>query len=410
MRGPLAAACWSVHTLSRMPQDPRRTGAVVVGGDYQGLAIARSIGRRGAPVCVIDDELSIARFSRHVARYVRVRDLRDESQCIGALLGIGRKLGLDGWVVFPTREETVAACSRHRSELSRLYRVPTPGWATVQWAWDKRNTYRRAEALGIPAPRTWQPSDPAELPALAEHLPLVIKPAIKENFFYETNAKAWRADTIDELERAYGEAAAITDPGEVLVQELIPGTGRDRVAYCAFFKDGRAVASMTVRRLRQHPPQFGRASTLVETADLPALEEPSIMFLTDIGYYGLVELEYMLDPRDGTYKLLDVNARTWGYHSLGAAAGVDFPALLFADQMGESPAPAQRARPGVRWIRLLTDTPTALREIATGGLGPREYLRSLRGLDTEAVLARDDPLPFAAEAALLPYLMVRKAY
>lgn len=394
-----------------MPRNPRQVGAVVVGGDYQGLAIARSVGRQGAPVCVIDDELSIARFSRYVDRYLRVRDLRDEARCVGALLGVGHKLGLDGWVVFPTREETVAACSRHRAELSRLYRIPTPGWEAVQWAWDKRNTYGRARALGIPTPRTWQPSDPSELPALARHLPLVIKPAIKENFFYETGAKAWRADTLDELLQAFEEAAAITDPGEILVQELLPGTGRDRVAYCAFFKDGRPLASMTVRRLRQHPPQFGRASTLVETVELPELEDPSTMFLSDIDYYGLVELEYMFDPRDQIYKLLDVNARTWGYHSLGAAAGVDFPALLFADQMGEEPPLAtQRASAGVRWIRLLTDTPTALREVAAGNLGPRDYLRSLRGLDTEAVLARDDPLPFVAEAALLPYLMVKKGF
>ena len=31
-------------------------GALVVGGDYQGLGIIRSLGRRGIPTCVIDDE------------------------------------------------------------------------------------------------------------------------------------------------------------------------------------------------------------------------------------------------------------------------------------------------------------------------------------------------------------------
>ncbi len=34
------------------------------------------------------------------------------------------------------------------------------------------------------------------------------------------------------------------------------------------------------------------------------------------------------------YKLLDVNARAWGFHGLGQAVGVDFPYLLFADQRG----------------------------------------------------------------------------
>jgi D-aspartate ligase len=38
-------------------------GAVVVGGDYQGLGIVRSLGRQNVPVCVIDDETSIAFFA-----------------------------------------------------------------------------------------------------------------------------------------------------------------------------------------------------------------------------------------------------------------------------------------------------------------------------------------------------------
>src|SRR5207245_10693964 len=121
----------------------------------------------------------------------------------------------------------------------------------------------------------------------------------------------------------------------VMIQDLIPGDGRQQFAYCAFFKGGRAVGSMVVRRRRQHSPEFGRASTFVETIELPLLEQLSERFLRAIDYYGLVELEYKLDPRNGEYKLLDVNARTWGYHTLGPGAGVDFPYMLFADKVGE---------------------------------------------------------------------------
>ncbi len=135
-----------------------------------------------------------------------------------------------------------------------------------------------------------------------------------------------------------------------MIQDLIPGDGRQQFAYCAFFKGGRAVGSMVVRRSRQHPPEFGRASTFVETVELPLLEALSERFLRAIDYYGLVELEYKLDPRDGQYKLLDVNGRTWGYHTLGSSAGVDFPYLLFADQVGEAVQPC-RGRAGVSWIR-----------------------------------------------------------
>jgi predicted ATP-grasp superfamily ATP-dependent carboligase len=192
-----------------------------------------------------------------------------------------------------------------------------------------------------------------------------------------------------------------------MVQELVPGDGRQQFAYCAFFRDGAAVASMVVRRRRQHPPQFGRASTYVETIDLPQLEEPSIRFLREIGYYGLAELEYKRDARDGEFKLLDVNARTWGYHTAGYAAGVDFPYLLFADQLGEPVEPV-RARGGVSWIRLATDVPNALVDIRAGRLRAGAYLRTLRGIDTEAVFSWRDPLPGLYEVALLPYLAVRR--
>jgi len=388
---------------------PRPVGAVVVGGDYQGLGIVRSLGRRGIPVCVVDDERSIARFSRYATCAAQVADLRDERHTVDTVRAVGSRLGLAGWVLFPTRDETVAAFSRYRDLLAQQFRVPAPRWPVVQACWDKRCTYRLADELGIATPRTWYPAQTDDLLKIDADLPLVIKPAIKEHFLYATKAKAWRADTRAELSERFQRAAALVGPGEVMIQELIPGGGCQQFAYCGFFKAGQALGSMVVRRRRQHPPLFGRASTFVETIDLPHLEAISERFLKAVDYYGLVELEYKLDPRDGRYKLLDVNARTWGYHTLGERAGVDFSALLFADQIGRPVQPG-RARPGVRWLRLVTDLPTAAAEVVAGRLSWRAYARSLLASDVEAVFSRDDPLPGLVELALLPYLYARRGF
>jgi D-aspartate ligase len=393
--------------LSSSPTE--RIGAVVVGGDYQGLGIVRSLGRRGIPVSVIDDERSIARYSRYTRDATRVPDLRDEQRTVDALLDFARRRSLRGWVLFPTRDETVATFSRHKAELSEWYVVPTPDFSTIRWAWDKRNTYQLAQELGIPAPRTWYARDLAELDRLDVDFPLALKPAIKDHFIYATKAKAWRADSRDELRTLYQRAAALVDPAEIMIQELIPGDGRQQFAYGAFYKNKKAIGSMVVRRRRQHPPEFGRASTFVETVDLPILEDFSERFLQAIDYYGLVELEYKLDPRDKQYKLLDVNARTWGYHSLGPSAGVDFPYLLFADQLGH-PVESSRAKVGVSWIRLLTDLPTGVAEIWGRRLDWRAYLRSIASCNTEAVFSPEDPLPGIAELILLPYLAVIRGY
>jgi D-aspartate ligase len=384
-------------------------GALVIGGDYQGLGIVRSLGRQGISVCVLDDEHSISRFSRYATYGIRVRDLRNTDNALETILDVGRRLDLKGWVLFPTRDELVACLSLHKSALSEFFRVPTPHWDTIRWMWDKRNTYQLAKELNIPIPETWLGVTPDDLDKITTPFPLVLKPAIKEHFFYATKAKAWRANTRAELCNLLRRASKLTGPGEILIQDLIPGNGMNQFAYCAFFKEGKAVGSMVSRRLRQHPHEFGRASTYVETIDLPALEALSERFLRAINYYGLVEIEYKLDPRDGQFKLLDVNPRTWGYHTLGPSAGVDFVYSLYADQIGGSIEPG-RGKAGFSWIRLLTDFPTGLIDVSRGRLRLREYVQSVRSFSTEAVFSHEDPLPGIVECALLPYLWIKKGF
>lgn len=380
---------------------------VVVGGDYQGLGIARSLGRRGLPVVVLDDEISIARASRYVSRFRRVPDLLDPEAALQALVDLGRSLPAGDWVLFPTREETVVLVSRHRALLSEWYRISTPDFGVIRTAWDKRETYRRSRELGIPTPRCWFPRSEDDLAQVPLTAPVVVKPAIKEHFVYRTKVKAWRADTRDHLVAAYRDALAVVPADEIIIQEMVPGTDASQLAYCALFKEGEPAADMTVVRRRQHPSDFGRASTFVETVDLPEIRELACRLLVSMDYYGLVEVEFKRDARDGRPKLLDVNARTWGYHTLGPAAGVDFPDLLFRDLAGED-LPRSQARPGVRWIRLETDVPNAVRDMWRGRLRPAAYLRTLRGIDTEAVFSLRDPLPALMEIGLTPCLALRR--
>jgi D-aspartate ligase len=384
-------------------------GAVVIGGDHQGLGIVRSLGAAGIPVCIIDDEYSVARFSRYATHSVQVKDLRDEQKTIETVMAAGRDLNLNGWVLYPTRDETVAAFSRHRDRLSQCFRVPTADWNTIQWAWDKRNTYKLARDLGIPIPKTWFLESVEDVDRVDAEFPLIIKPAIKEHFFYATKAKAWRADNRNELVRRFREATSLVPAAELILQELILGGSKQQYGYCALFKEGRAIGAMTTHYLRSHPLELGRSSTFVESIELPLIEERAQQFLCAINYYGLVEVEFRFDPRDGEYKLLDVNARTWGYHSLGGVAGVDFSRMLFDDQMGRPVAPA-RARPGLTWIRLATDIPTGLLAILRRQLNPWEFVKSITAFDAEPVFSLKDPMPGLAETALIPYLFYKRGF
>jgi predicted ATP-grasp superfamily ATP-dependent carboligase len=395
------------NQILEAPVRLKQVGALVVGGEHPGLGIARSLGRRGIPVCIVDDQHSISQFSRYASRVVRVDDLRDEQKTVDSILEVGNRYRMKDWVLFPTRDETVAAFARHRERLTEFFRVTTPKWESVKWAWDKKNTYELGAQLGIPIPGTWNPRSLKELSELYCRLPLAIKPAVKENFFYATGSKAWRADTPAELDALFLKAAEQIRPEEILLQEIIPGDGRQQYSYCAFFRDGKAHSTLIARRMRQHPREFGRAATYVESVESPEIEELSERFLKAIDYYGLVEVEFKQDPRDGQFKLLDVNARAWGFHRLGMPAGVDFPYLLFADQLGETVV-GSKGRSGMGWLRLMTDIPTAASDLWHGHLSMKSYFESLRRTRVESVFSIRDPLPSVAEVLMLPYLVTKK--
>ncbi|HEV7640860.1 MAG TPA: ATP-grasp domain-containing protein [Gaiellaceae bacterium] len=377
-------------------------GALVIGADYRALGVVRSLGRRGVPVWVLrhgDDRLAgMSRFAR------RTLPLVDGT---AFLLDLCRTHRLDGWTLFATGDETAAFVARHHDELAACFRLTTPPWAVTRYAYDKRLTYPLAESLGLDVPRTWYPRDGADVAAIDCAFPVAIKPAVKDGFNRLTAAKAWRVDSPDELRARYEEACTLVDPETLMVQDVIPGGGSEQLSYAAVCDAGRPLAALTARRTRQFPMDFGRASTHVETAHLPDVEEPARALLEHIGYTGLVEVEFKRDPRDGRCKLLDVNPRVWGWHTLGARAGVDFAYLAWRLARGET-VPASTPRPGVRWTRLSTDLPTVLQEIRRGRLSVRDYLRSLSGPREHAIFARDDPLPGLLELPLLASLVARR--
>jgi predicted ATP-grasp superfamily ATP-dependent carboligase len=193
----------------------------------------------------------------------------------------------------------------------------------------------------------------------------------------------------------------------LLVQELVPGNGDSQYSYAALWRDGQPVAGVTARRTRQYPVDFGRASTFVETVDAPEVVERSRRLIERIGLTGLAEVELKRDARDGVLKLLDVNPRVWGWHTLGARAGVDFPWLLWQLACGEEIEPAE-GRAGERWLRMSTDLPTGVREVLGRRLPLRPYVASLVGRRERAIAARDDVLPGLLELPLLASTLVRR--
>lgn len=377
-------------------------GALVIGGNLNGLSIARSLGRRGVPVWVATPQnIKLASYSRYTRRTLPWPNGDCESQA-AYLLELAERNRLNQWVLFPTSDESAALLSKYHKVLTSRFSVSTPAWEVLRWAYDKRLTYQLAAEQEVDFPSTFYPSSETDVAPAALEFPVILKPATHAIASRFTADKAWPAANRDELVARYREARQVMPPDLILVQELIPGGGEAQFSYAALCRDGEPIASLTARRTRQYPIDFGYSSSFVETLEVPEIVAPSRRLLAAIRYTGLVEIEYKLDVRDGRYKLLDINPRLWTWAPLGARAGIDFPYLLWQMMVGES-VPEQIARTGVGWARMSTDVPAAIHEMLRGRLNIRSYLRSLRSPIQFALMAADDPLPGLLDLPLFAY-------
>lgn len=382
-------------------------GALVIAEHYRGLALVRSLGRRGIPVWTLepDSELmaSVSRYSQKSLPWPTGRD----SEQLDYLFALAERHRLDGWALFAASDEPTMLLARHHAALSSHFRMTVSPWDRLRWAYDKRLTYRLAADIGVDHPKTFYPKTGDELSNLDCSFPVILKPAFKRQLNRFTGDKAWRADDPETLAARYAEACELVGPDVVMVQELISGGGETQFSYTALCADGRSLASVTARRTRQYPVEFGRSSSLVETCDQPAIEEPARRLLAAMRYTGLVEVEFKYDQKDGRYKLLDVNPRAWTWQGLCGRAGVDFPHLLWRSIHGEQ-VPELRGRPGVRWVRLSTDLAAASTEMLRGRLSLGAYVRSLKGPLEFAAFAADDPMPVLLRAPARAYSLWKR--
>jgi D-aspartate ligase len=377
-------------------------GALVMGADYRALGVVRSLGRRGIPVWVINQGGHLVAAT---SRYVRRRlpwPAGDDRGKVDFLLALCATHQLNGWMLIPTDDYTVGLVSGHHKTLANKYRVTVPPWEKLRWACDKRLLHQLAEKLQVHQPWTVCPANREELAKIDCPFPVILKPAIRLQPSSLAIPKAWLAEDRESLLKRYNEASALLPSESLIIQEMVPGGGEAQFSYAALCKDGSSLASLVARRTRQFPRDFGQLSTYVETVDEPEIIEPAERLLAAVRFTGLVEVEFKRDPRNGRFKVLDINPRVWGWHTLSRRAGVDFPYLLWLLARGEA-VPHLRGRAGERWVHLTADLRMAIEEIVGGRLSLWDYLRSIGGPLESAIFSWDDPLPGLLDLPLFAY-------
>lgn len=400
-----AAGCKDVH---RRGTDGC-LGVLLIGGDFQSLSIMRSLNRAQIPFYLLASERGIACCSRYAKRSCRRDDLFSMEDGAGFLRELAEQENLDGWVIFCVNDDAVEFLAKNHARLSTRFVLPVPPWEITQKFYEKDRAVELATGQHIPVPRTYRASGLDDLLAQDIDYPIVLKPTFKKNYYEVTNDKAIKVQNERELVVQYAQMLELIPPSQIVVQEFLPGGTRNLFSYAAIFDGQNIVSGLSAIRLRQHPMDFGHATTHAESRDVPELKELAERFLRALDYRGIAEIEFMYDERTQEFKFLEMNGRFWGWHSLTEIAGLQFPADLYRMLLGQTVLPKQ-PQAGVRWTRLITDVPTVARECLLGRMNPLVVLRNFRGRTGFAVLSWRDPLPFLVEVLWSPYLWWKKGF
>ena len=384
-------------------------GAIVLGVEYQALGLLRQLRSAGISCVLVDEDAwGPARFSKWRSPFFQCPPYTDDAFWPW-LVRLQQDQKLGGWVLIPTHDEQVQQISLHYEEAQKRFRYAGPQGDTYRLVYDKRLSYEWCQRRGVSSPVSYLPGSKDDLPNGTLDYPFIVKPSIKRNFKRCSKAKAIAVDSTQELRDLLRGQLAEVSTDELLYQEIIPGGGRQQWSYAGFFVRGQPVAAFTACRQRQHPPDFGRASTYVAAEHDAEVERESRKVLEALQYTGLAEVEWKRDPRNGQLKFLEVNARCWGWHSLSGAVVGDLAPMLYHFLVNGEAKPLV-PRYGARWIKHITDVPVVMDLWRRGELSLSEYLRTLRGNVVGCEWHGRDPFPFFLQFLLIPYLMKLRGY
>ena len=366
------------------------------------LAVARSLGRVGVPVYAVRSAPSDpATRSRYLTGALDLPAHADDGVWCARLLELPAKL--DGAILLAIDDLAAVAVGDHQEALLERFRLPRQPLGIQRRLASKRELWLLCQRLGLPTPNSTFPRSEAELIEQAtEHgYPVVLKRAEPWHPPRDPQAPSVAiAGDRSELLKAYARMESDEEP-QVMLQEYVPG-GPDSVwMFNGCFGDGaRALCSFTGRKLRQAGSGTG-PTTLGLVADNEQVADSARRLMRELDYRGIVDMGFRHDPRDGSYRLLDVNPRIGSTFRLFTADdGLDVLRALHLDLTGR-PVPAANNPSGRVWIDEPRDTAAAALLIGRRALTPAGWLRSLRSVDEGAWWAADDPWPSALLAAKL---------
>jgi D-aspartate ligase len=298
-------------------------------------------------------------------------------------------------VLIPCSDDWARAVASIPQSLQNRFFVSGPSLEIVDTMVDKWKFSKLLDEAGVVHPKTRlieRVDQMQQWPDETFH-GAFLKPLSSAEFARRHGVKGF---TVDSRAEAIALLGLLDLP--VMLQEYIPGPPS-----CHYFVEGFRDYTGTIRgmlarqRLRMFPLDLGNSSLMISVAlDVvaPAVEDITRL-LERLSYRGVFSAEFKKDPRDGQFKILEVNARPWWYVEFAARCGIDVCVMDYRDALGLPIQTVPEYQVGRRCMMFAIDMLAFHAQRGHEGITLGSWMESLRNAD-DALFSARDPLPALA--------------
>lgn len=293
---------------------------MILGTNIHGYTHARSFHETYGVKAVMIGKIKLGyTWESNILQLELYQDIADEDAFLSRLTERGEALAREYQVpllLVPSTDIYVELVTKNAEALAEHFRFNTPAEPVRQQFMNKEKFYQLAAEHGVDIPETQvhQVGEPFELEVT--RFPVIVKPANPNQWWHNQHKiaghqKVYRLETAAEVAEVVAAVEGSDYRDGLIIQEFIPGDDTNIWDSVLYVNTAGSCELVTLGRvaLQEHESHLVGSYTAIISRYDESLMLKYKDFLEAVGYTGVANVDIKFDPRDGKYKVMEINAR-----------------------------------------------------------------------------------------------------
>ncbi len=318
----------------------------------------------------------LSRFSRYCKSF-NYNNSRNDDEWIDEINKLITKYQIN--IILPVTVHGVELISKNQTRISDNVRIPLlakPDEIALtndKWAFHKFMIQH--ELPSIPTVYAGNSNDDINLEDIDSiEFPAILKPTSEGGGFGFV-----KVEKAEDLEQAWRDKRIMRNRDYIL-QSYIPS---EHFSFSVFSREGEILAYTLYHSLFQPDPY--RIGSLMDFINDDEIYNIGRKLVSDLKWSGVANVDFLVDRRDNSKKILEFNPRFWQSLLGSANAGVNFPLIYCKDAIGEKSTYSKRQR--------VFATPSMYPKIIIDSLKGKRNFKNIRLREMGMHYTCSDPMP-----------------